>query len=565
MTTGIKEQIETPQSKPHAETLAPEQQPSEAGETKTDAYAPITIKPGSRRKKRLFIALLLVGLLVAGFVKKDLLMQMVFTKATDGETASRERKILYWVDPMHPAYKSDKPGTAPDCGMDLVPVYEGGEQVASGMPEGAVQISAERQQLIGVTYGEVAYESVSKTFRAVGRIAYDETKISHVHTKIEGWIEEVYADFTGKEVKQGQALLSIYSPDLLQSQQEYLLALKGRRELGQSSFREAVAGADSLYESAKRRLELWDMTEEQITQLERTGKPIKAVPLYSPASGFVLTRNAYIKQRVMPDSELYSIADLSTVWVIADIYEYEAVEVSIGQTATVTLPYLSGRTFKGRITYIYPQVDAATRTIKARIEVANPGFTLKPEMFANVELSVSYGKSLVIPQEAVMDSGSEQTVFIALDGGYLAPRKVQLGAKVNNKYIVLGGLKSGERIVTSGNFLIDSESKLKSGGATSGHSGHGAAEGNSPQPKQPPQTDHTEHQPSSQAQPDAQNHSRHLSGNQSNYKSKAERKILYWSCSMHPDHRGDGPGQCPKCNMNLEPVYATQKKQEAGQ
>ncbi|HET8676146.1 MAG TPA: efflux RND transporter periplasmic adaptor subunit [Blastocatellia bacterium] len=567
MTTGLKEQIKTLPSETQTETNGAE--PSLLTSSSVDEPEPLAVEPAaaksdSKKKVMWFIALALISLLVVGLVKKDLLLSLLSSQTADGKATSGERKILYWVDPMHPSYKSDKPGTAPDCNMDLVPVYEG-EQTASGMPEGAIQISPERQQLIGVTYGAVGYEAVSKTIRAVGRIAYDETRISHVHTKIEGWIEEVNVDFVGKEVKQGEPLLSIYSPDLLQSQQEYLLALKGRRELGESSFREAAMGADSLFESAKQRLELWDMTEDQIAQLERTGKPLKAVPLYAPASGFVLTRNAYIKQRVTADTELYSIADLSSVWVIADIYEYEAVEVSVGQMATVTLAYMPGRTFKGKVAYIYPQVNATTRTLKARIEVANPGFKLKPEMFANVELSVSYGKSLVIPQEAVMDSGSEQTVFVGLDGGYFEPRRVRLGAKVNDKYIVLGGLKAGERIVTSGNFLIDSESKLKSGGATSGHSGHGTAEGNNSQPKQPPQADHSQHQPNGQAQPQMQDHSGQSSGDHSNHKQKAERKILFWSCSMHPDHRADGPGLCPECKMKLEPVYAGQKKMEAGQ
>jgi membrane fusion protein, copper/silver efflux system len=566
MSTALKEQIETKQNEPPVDTAVVEQPPAEAisiDENKPEAGMQPPAKAGSRRKKWLFVALILMGLLVVGIINKDALLKITYKEGAAG-AASGERKILYWVDPMHPAYKSDKPGTAPDCGMDLVPVYEGSEQGASGSPEGAVQISAEKQQLIGVTYGEVGYESVSKTIRAVGRVAYDETKISHVHTKIEGWIEEVHVDFVGKEVRQGQPLLSIYSPDLLQSQQEYLLAIKGRRELGESPFNEAVTGADSLYEAARRRLELWDMAEEQIAQLERTGKPIKAIPLYAPASGFVLTRNAYIKQRVMPDTELYSIADLSTVWVIADIYEYEAVEVSVGQAATVTLSYLPGRAFRGKVTYIYPQVDPTTRTLKARIEVPNPGFKLKPEMFANVELNVSYGKSLVIPQEAVMDSGSEQTVFVGRDGGYFEPRRVRLGAKVNDKYIVLNGLKAGERIVTSGNFLIDSESKLKSGGTTSGHSGHAPAEGNNSQPKQSPEVDHSQHQPNGKPQSQMRDPSEQSGEDHSNHKPKVERKILYWSCSMHPDHRAKGPGLCPKCNMKLEPVYAGQKM-EAGQ
>jgi RND family efflux transporter MFP subunit len=405
--------------------------------------------------------------------------------------------------------------------------HEAGTETKTNIPEGAIQISLEKQQLIGVQYGEAVYKSVSRSLRAVGRLAYDETKITRIHPKIEGWIEQVFVDFTGKQARKGDPLLSLYSPDLLQTQQEFLLARRGRDELSGSPFREAVSGSESLYQAARKRLELWDVTEEQIMEIEKTGKPSRALTLYAPGDGFVLTRNAYPKQRVTPETELYTIADLSSVWVLADIYEYEAPEVKLGQAATITLSYLPGRAYRGKVTYIYPQLDSATRTLKARIEVPNPGFTLKPDMYANVELKVDYGKRLVVPQEAVMDSGTEQTVFVAQEGGYFEPRKVRLGAKVDNEYIVLGGLKAYERVVTSANFLVDSESKLKSATGGMGMPGmnHGGGHGGDGKTGQPPsprseqlrrkavpnpqREDHSRHQPAAAPTPRKQDHSRH--------------------------------------------------------
>ncbi len=542
-------------------------------------------KAAPRKSKKIFawtLSLILIVVAVIGFLNRHAFLKSGSEQAVSG----RERKILYWVDPMHPAYKSDKPGTAPDCGMDLVPVYEDGGEAAS-LPPGVVKISAEKQQLIGVTYGTVTHRQISKTLRAVGRVAYDETKVAHVHSRTEGWIEDVFVDFTGKEVKKGQPLVSLYSPDLLQTQQEFLLAIKGRRELSESPFEGAAAGAEALYDSARRRLELWDISEDQIKEVERTGRPIKALTLPSPASGIVLTRNAYPKQRVMPDTELYSIVDLSSVWIVADIYEYEVPDVAPGQTATVTLPYMPGRTFKGRVTYVYPQLDNTTRTLKVRVEVANHNLALKPDMYANVELSISHGKKLVVPQEAVMDSGSEQVVFVALEGGYFEPRRVQLGQKVDNNYVVLGGLNAGERIVTSGNFLIDSESKLKAASGamgTPGHSGHGGARPSGgpaqadPSQLQPdtaqPQEDRSRHKgvqkpnlPSdedhSRNDPGSVDHPKHQTPDarpdRSSRRPKAKRKILYWYSVMHPQYRSDKPARCPECGMDMVPKYADEK------
>jgi multidrug efflux pump subunit AcrA (membrane-fusion protein) len=390
---------------------------------------------------------------------------------------SGERKILYWQDPMHPQYKSDKPGKAPDCGMDMVPVYADETPPGAGLPPGTVQISPQKQQLIGVQYGEAIQGPLWKTLRTVGKLTYDETKLARINPKIEGWIEKVYADFTGQWVKKGEPLISIYSPELVSTQQEFLIAGKAKNYLGDSPFREISSNALSLYDAARERLRLWDISEAQINELERRGTPTKTLTLNSPMSGFVLTRNAFEKQRITPETELYTIADLSTIWVLADIYEYEAPLIKVGQTATMSLAYSPGKVYRGKVTYIYPQVDNTTRTLKVRLEVPNRDFQLKPDMFVNVELNINYGRQISVPQEAVLDSGNQQVVFVAHDGGTFEPRKVRLGLKVDNRYVVLSGLKPGEKIVTSGNFLIDSESQLKS--ALSGMQGMSHAAGDS--------------------------------------------------------------------------------------
>lgn len=372
------------------------------------------------------------------------------------------------------SYLRNRPKPVPTPTSVDLPTYT--TSTSGEMPPTAFRITPEKQQLIGVQYGTVEYQTISKSLRAVGKVAYDETKLTRINPKIEGWIETVYVDFTGKLVQKGQPLLSIYSPDLVQTQQEYLLAIKGIRQLGESPFSEAVNFSESLVQSARRRLELWDVSEHQIRELEKRGTALRAMTIYAPASGFVMTRNAFPRQRVMPETELYTLADLSTVWIIADIYEFEAADVKLGQPATVTLSSFPEREFTGKITYIFPQVDNATRTLKVRIELSNKGFALKADMFADVILQINYGNKLVVPQEAVMDSGTEQLVYVSLDDGYFEPRRIQIGAKVDDKYIVLGGLQAGERIVTSGNFLIDSESKLKSASGGMGAPGtdHGA-------------------------------------------------------------------------------------------
>lgn len=415
------------------------------------------------------------------------------------EKKKAEPKILYYVDPMNPSNKSDKPGKAP-CGMDMVPVYEEAEKGPEELPPGTVKISAEKQQLIGVQFGNAVEIPMSKSIRAVGRAVYDETRIAHVHTKFPGWVDKVHVDFVGQLVKKNQPLFSIYSPELLSTQQELLIAKKSKDYLQSSQFEGIGSHSVSLYKATRERLKLWDISDSQINDIERRGAPEKSLTLYSPLNGFVVTRNLYPGQQVSPEMDLYTIADLSNIWIQAEIYEYEINYIQLGQKATVTFPSYQGKTFTGKITYISPELDAKTRTLKVRIELPNPDFKIKPDMFANVELKVDYGNKLSIPQEAVLDSGASQTVFVAREGGYFEPRKVTLGPKVGNHFVVMDGLKEGEQVVTSANFLIDSESQIKSSpAAMAGHAGHGGQ----------PAADHSGHSGAGVTPPPAVDHSSH--------------------------------------------------------
>jgi membrane fusion protein, copper/silver efflux system len=402
-------------------------------------------------------------------------------KSTAG-AAKGGRKILYWVDPMHPAYKSDKPGIAPDCGMKLVPVYAGERGPSpspagqapgidmSSMPPGTVQITSEKQQLIGVKYGEATRTGGSRTIRAVGMVASDETRIQHVHTRVEGWIDRLFVDYTGQLVKKGQPLLTIYSPEMLASERELLLAAKARNIMKGNPLPFAVDQSESLLGAARRRLELWELSAAQIDQVLKTGKPIENVTLYSPAEGYVTDRKAFPQLRVTPDMDLYVIVDLSRVWIMADVFEYEAPNIRTGETARVTLDSIPGRVFTARVNYIQPQVDPVTRTLKVRLEMENPGLLLKPDMYANVEFRVNSPLQLSVPAGAVLDAGDRKTVFIDRGNGFFEPRQVTTGERNGDRIQILSGLAGGERIVTSGNFLIDSESQLKA--AAEGMGGH---------------------------------------------------------------------------------------------
>jgi len=392
----------------------------------------------------------------------DLVPMYADREAVPPQSATTElsdRKVLYWYDPMHPRYKSDKPGKAPDCGMDLVPKYA--DEQATKMAPGSVTISASKQQLIGVRTTDAVRETIVRDVRTTGQIVADETRIAHVHVKINGFIDQIFVDYVGQLVRKRQPLFTLYSPDLVSTQEEYLIAKRGEKSLGASPFPEISQGSQSLLRSTRERLKLWDISDEQIKKLDETGEVSRTLTFYSPIDGFVMDRKAFPQTSVTPDTELYTVSDLSSVWVNADIFEYEVPFVRIGQNADMQLSYYPGKIWNGHVAYIYPTVDPTTRTVKVRMEFPNPDFKLKPQMFADVELKISYGNQIVVPQEAVLDSGKEQRVFVAKGDGYFEPRHITIGAKLDGKVIVLSGLKAGETVVSSGNFLIDSESRLK--------------------------------------------------------------------------------------------------------
>jgi RND family efflux transporter MFP subunit len=426
-------------------------------------------------------------------------------------TADGQRKVLYWVDAMHPAYKSDKPGIAPDCGMKLVPVYADGAGAVppvaterkvlyyrdpaqpgyradkpglnpetgnelqpvyanepAVMPAGTIRIPTERQQLVGVKFATVELEGGRRNVRTVGQITFDETRIAHVHTRFEGWIERVLVNFTGDVVRKGEPMVTVYSPEMLASQQELLLAARARDVMRDNPLPSAAEHGDSLFAAARRRLQLWDLRDEQIDEVLKTGTPVRTVTVVSPISGFVTERNAFPNQKVTPDTDLYTIVDLTHVWVLADVFQGDIGVVNIGGTARVTLPYGEQAPLTARVNYIQPQVDPTTRAMKVRLDVSNPGMRLKPNMYVNVDFSLAQPERLTVPADAVLDTGGRQVVFVDRGEGYLEPRSVALGERVGDRISVLRGLTAGERVVASGTFLVDSESRLQSAAATMG-------------------------------------------------------------------------------------------------
>jgi Cu(I)/Ag(I) efflux system membrane fusion protein len=344
-------------------------------------------------------------------------------------------------------------------GLTMESVKKEGKMVE--LSPGTVNISPERQQLIGVKIGTVEPRRLEKLIRTTGRVDYDEKRLVTISPKIGGWVEDLYVDFTGAYVKKGQPLLTIYSPELVSTQEEYLVALKAKEGFMKSPFPEVASSGNTLAESARRRLKLWDISDDQIKALEQSGQPRKTLTLYSPYEGFLLERMVYKGMNVMPGTALFKLADLSVVWIYADIYEYELPLIRLGQVASVKLAYLPAETFTGKVIYIYPSLDPKTRTAKVRLEFPNPKGRLKPEMYADVNLKIDLGEKLAVPEEAIIDTGIRQVAFIDKGSGYFEPREVKLGVKVDQYYEVIEGLKPGERVVTSANFLIDSESSFK--------------------------------------------------------------------------------------------------------
>ncbi|MBI5062172.1 MAG: efflux RND transporter periplasmic adaptor subunit, partial [Desulfatitalea sp.] len=378
-------------------------------------------------------------------------------QALQAPPAAGERKVKFWKSPMDGTYVRDAPGKD-YMGHDMVPVYEGEDNEAGG-----IKIDPVTMQNMGVRTARVERRDLRRTIRAVGLVAYEDQGRFSVNSKIEGWIERLYVNQTGQFVKKGQALMEIYSPELVAAQQEYLLAQESSRRLAGSTLASAADGARRLLEAARTRLAYWDINEKQIQELEKTGQVRKRMTLYSPFSGVVTMKQANEGMRVMGGEELLQISDISKVWINAEIYEYELPWVHPGQSATVEIPFAPGKPLTGKIAYIYPYVQNETRTVQARIELANPGFALKPDMYANVLIEGRPAAgALAIPGDAVLNSGKGQTVFVAGGEGRFEPRAVKTGLSDEQGYVeVVSGLSEGENVVTSAQFMLASESKLR--------------------------------------------------------------------------------------------------------
>jgi Cu(I)/Ag(I) efflux system membrane fusion protein len=373
--------------------------------------------------------------------------------------APRKRKILYWKSPMDPTFISKEPGKDP-MGMDLVPVYEG-EQPKG--PPGMVKIDPVTIQNIGVKTAVVERKRLSRDIRTVGRIAYDESKVRRISPKIGGWIEEQHVNFTGQVVEKGEKLLEIYSPDLVATEQEYLTALRYRGRLKDSSLEQAITGSQGLVEAAETRLRYWNITDAQIKALRERGEITRTMVLHAPFKGVIVEKNIPEGGYLQPGQTVYEIADISTVWVYADIYEYEAPWLKLGQPATMTLAYQPGVSYRGKVVYIYPYLQNMTRTLQVRMEFPNSkSFDLKPDMWADVTLHSAVAREgIAVPIQAVIRTGKRNIALVALGGGRFAPRDLRLGPQAGDEFEVLEGLDEGDRVVTSAQFLINSESSLQ--------------------------------------------------------------------------------------------------------
>lgn len=401
----------------------------------------------------------------------------------DGDHASKEAAPASYFCPMHPQIVSDRQGDCPICNMRLVtaelPPEEaearmreeaaaGGatgqstEVGGEGAPQGysTITINTEKQQLMGLKLVAATGEPIDATIRTVGRITPDERRIHHVHTRYEGYVEEVFADFEGKRVRAGEPLASIYSPDVLATQEEYLLAYRASKE-AEARDGEAPAYTRELLDAARRRLLLWQISPHDIETIEREGTPIRALNLFAPISGVVTARIAFHGMKVMPADALFDLVDLSRVWVVADVYEQDVSRVAEGAPATITLSHAPGRSWIGHVSYVYPTVEENTRTVKVRVEADNADGALRPGMFADVVLSGGARDAITIPDEAVLDSGLRKIVFVHTGEGRFEPREVTTGTRAGGRYEIVRGLAEGESVAASANFLLDSESRLR--------------------------------------------------------------------------------------------------------
>ncbi|HOA61571.1 MAG: efflux RND transporter periplasmic adaptor subunit [Verrucomicrobia bacterium] len=488
-------------------------------------------------------------------------------------TASGERKVKFYKSTMNPGETSPAPAKD-SMGMDMVPVYE--TEGAAGDSK-VISIEPMTMQEMNIRTATVTRGPLRRVVRTVGVIDYNEAGLADVTTKYKGWVEKLYVDTTGQQVHRGDPLFEIYSPELYSAQREYVLAIEGTNALGSAA----------LKASARTKLKFYDITDEQVAELERTREPRKTLRVVSPQDGFVTEKMVVEGQMVDAGTRLYRLADLGLVWVLAQVYEQDLDYVKLGQEATVTLSYLPDRQFRGRVTYIYPNVDEKTRTARVRIEFHNPGYFLKPGMFATVQVLSELAPSvLLVPDMAVLRSGERNTVFVALEGGKFEPRIVTLGPQAeDDTYQVLSGLSEGEHIVTSGQFLLDSESQLREaiqkmsgpkGTATNAaHEGHVASSAAAMKPEAAtpdatqtnsvsyicPMTEHVSIEYDNPGKCPLCGMSLVPVSRAALSKIQPGGKLLYYTCPMpeHSEVHESKPGKCPKCSMTLIPVMEQPK------
>lgn len=343
-----------------------------------------------------------------------------------------------------------------------------GEKQATATPAvevPTVEIPIDRQPLIGMKSVAVAVRPLTRTIRTVGRVEYDERRFRTVNTKFEGWIERLYVDYTGRPVKKGEPLADLYSPELLATQREFLQLIKWSREpkadAQSATDKMVLRDAAALAAAARERLKLWDISEEQIRKVEETGVPVRTLTIYSPIDGHVVQKMAVQGMRVMPGEKLFDVADLETLWVVADVYEPELPLIRPGQEALISLAGYPGQAYRSRVDFVYPALAGETRTAKARFTVPNPGEKLKPQMYTEVEIRIDLGRKLAVPDDAVVDTGVRQIVYVDRGEGNFEPREVVLGARTEGFREVLRGIKAGEKVAASAAFLVDSEAQLR--------------------------------------------------------------------------------------------------------
>jgi Cu(I)/Ag(I) efflux system membrane fusion protein len=393
---------------------------------------------------------------------------------THANAKSSSEKQLYQCS-MHPNVVSDHPGNCPICGMELQPIKQVKEK---GIPGHApVQLTDVQQQLINIRVAPVERGQAAKIIRMVGSIAYDQTKVADLNSKVKGWVQKLYVDKPGQPVKAGEPLMALYSPDLYSAQQEYLLAYQethgSSKATGLSTQMRKFSAANrnaetSLLKAARKRLELWDISEAQIKALEESGTAKETLELTAPMTGVVAEKNVLPGQMINPGMLLYRVADLSDVWLDAEVYEYEVPLIKVGQKASISVDAYPDKTFDGVVAFIYPYLQSKTRTARVRLVLQNPDELLKPGMYANVTISSGLGDQVMVPASAVFDTGKHQYVFVQAEKGVFAPKEIELGAKSGDRVVVSKGLKGDEQVVIDGNFLLDSESQLKGAAAGGG-------------------------------------------------------------------------------------------------